>query len=68
MGFGMSPFLQEQICRLGSKLTFSESEEEFEKLLGVDVNIKQIERVCHKYGNAVDSLDRESSYQDRNLL
>ncbi|MCP4178366.1 MAG: hypothetical protein GY756_11420 [bacterium] len=64
MNFGISPLLQEHMCRIGSKLTFSDSEEEFGEMFEIDVNAKQIERVCHKYGEVIDHIDWEQSYKD----
>lgn len=64
MGFGISPYLQEQVCRVGSKLVFSEAEEEFDKLLGLSINAKQVERVCHCYGEKLEDIDWEMAYQD----
>jgi hypothetical protein len=46
-GFKISPYLQGQMCRLGSKMTFEESEEELTLLLGIKANAKQVERLCH---------------------
>jgi len=64
MNFGISAFLQEHMCRIGSKITFKESEEEFKNLLGINLNAKQIERVCHKYGELLNQVNWEQSYRD----
>jgi hypothetical protein len=64
MGFHISPFLQEHMCRLGSKLVFSEASEEFWKFLEIDISDKQIERVCHCYGEEIDKIDWKNAYSD----
>jgi len=56
-GFKISAYLQEQMCRIGSKLTFEESEEELNELLDIQTNAKQIERLCHHYGEALNQID-----------
>ena len=56
-GFKTSAYLQEQMCRLGAKMTFEESEEELNELLGLSINGKQIERLCHHYGEALNQID-----------
>jgi len=64
MGFGISPRLQEHMCRLGSKLTFAEGSEEFRQFLDIDISDKQIERVSHCYGEKLEELDWENAYCD----
>ena len=64
MGFKISPVLQEHMCRLGSKLPFDESSGELTKLLRVETNAKQIERLCHCYGEKLDEIDWEEAYSD----
>ncbi|HBK83282.1 MAG TPA: hypothetical protein DDZ41_06745 [Flavobacterium sp.] len=39
------------MCYVGQLLVFEEAEEAVNILTGVGFNAKQIERVCHKYGN-----------------
>jgi hypothetical protein len=62
MSFKISPILQESICRLGSKLTFREASEELTSLLRISVNAKQVERVCHCYGEQIDLIDWKQAY------
>ena len=62
MGFKISPVLQESICRVGSKLTFRESSEELTALLRIEINAKQVERICHCYGEQIDQIDWEQAY------
>lgn len=64
MGFQISPCLQEHMCRLGSKLVFSEASEEFWQFLEIDLSDKQIERVCHCYGEKLNELDWENANSD----
>lgn len=64
MGFKISPLLQEHMCRIGAKLPFEEASEELTLLLGIDVNAKQIERLCHRYGEQIDQVDWQLSHQD----
>lgn len=64
MGFHISPCLQEHICRLGSKLVFAEASEEFWQFLELDISDKQIERVCHCYGEKIDEIDWNNAYSD----
>lgn len=59
MGFKISPLLQETMCRIGSRLPFEEACEELNLLLGLGANAKQIERVCHSYGEGLDQIDWE---------
>ena len=60
--FQMSAYLQEIICLVGQSVVFSEGSMLLEKLAGVSVNAKQIERVCHHYGEQLEeySLDQEA--------
>lgn len=64
MGFKISPVLQEHICRLGSKLPFEEAASELSLLLRIDINAKQVERLCHCYGQELDNIDWSESYSD----
>jgi hypothetical protein len=52
------------MTRIGSKLVFEESREELELLLGIDMNAKQVERVCHYYGNLLDQIEWREAYSD----
>jgi hypothetical protein len=61
-GFKISAYLQEQLCRLGSKMTFEESEEELNQLLGIRANAKQVERLCHHYGEALEHINWREAY------
>lgn len=63
-GFQISPLLQEHMARIGSKLVFEEASEELELLLGVDMGAKQIERVCHHYGELIEQIEWQEAYSD----
>jgi hypothetical protein len=64
MGFKISPFLQEKMCRAGSRLPFEEAAETLCGLLPVAVNAKQVERLCHCYGEELDNIDWREAYSD----
>jgi len=55
--------MQELLCYLGQELVFSEASKMLLKLTGVDLNAKQIERVCHYYGEAIDQFYKSDKYQ-----
>ena len=63
-GFKISAYLQEEMCRTGAKMTFEESEEELNELLGIETNAKQIERLCHYYGDHLGQIDWREVYSD----
>jgi hypothetical protein len=50
----MSPYLQETACYLGQSLPFDEGSEMLYKLTGCELSDKQIERVSHFYGQAIE--------------
>ena len=52
------------MTRLGSKLVFEEASEELELLLNIDMNAKQIERVCHYYGELIEQIEWREAYSD----
>ncbi len=54
---GISSLAQETMCYIGQHLVFSEAEEVINSLTGAGVNAKQIERVCHKYGQWIEDGD-----------
>ena len=55
----ISSFAQETMCHMGQHLVFKEAEEVINGLTGADINAKQIERICHHYG---DSLEQQQLY------
>jgi hypothetical protein len=52
------------MARIGSKLVFEEASEELESLLGIDMGAKQIERVCHHYGELIEQVEWKEAYSD----
>ena len=67
-GFKISAYLQEQMCRLGSKMTFEESEEELNTLVGITSNAKQIERLCHHYGETLTQTNWRKVYSEESHI
>ena len=45
------------LCFLGQQYVFAEGEETLKRLKGVEINAKQIERVCHHYGALIEEED-----------
>ncbi len=63
-GFRMSSYYQELACLLGQALPFDEASILVEKLIGQSLSDKQIERLCHHYGEALEELaDQEPVHQ-----
>ena len=60
----ISARLQEHMCRLGAKLTFEESAEELNTFMAIEANAKQVERLCHHYGEVLESIDWRGCYND----
>jgi len=54
---GISSFAQETMCYIGQHLVFRDAEELINNLTGAGVNAKQIERVCHQYGQWIENQD-----------
>ena len=46
--------MQETMCYIGQLLVFEEAEQVVNTLSGSNINAKQIERVCHFYGNSLE--------------
>jgi len=66
----ISSLAQETMCYIGQHLVFSEAEEVINNLTGASVNAKQIERVCHQYGQWIEGamyLTREESWKESKL-
>jgi hypothetical protein len=51
---GVSQLLQELACYVGSELVFDKASEALLKIGGVDLCDKQIERICHHYGQKLE--------------
>lgn len=52
--FNISAYLQDQMCFMGQQQVFDEASESFLRLLGIEVSDKQIERICHYYGEKLE--------------
>lgn len=50
----ISSYAQETMCYIGQHLVFKEAQEVINSLTGSDINAKQIERVCHHYGQSLE--------------
>lgn len=55
----ISSLAQETMCYIGQHLVFRDAEEVINNLTGAGVNAKQIERICHKYGQWIEDVDNE---------
>jgi len=47
------------MCYLGQQLVFEDASETFHRMWKIKVNAKQIERVCHHYGEQVEEKQRK---------
>ena len=54
---GVSRYAQETICYMGQHLVFKEAEEVLQRLSGCAIDAKQIERLCHSYGQWLEEQD-----------
>lgn len=59
--FQMSAYLQERVCLVGQSVVFAEGSMLLDKLAGIEVNAKQIERVCHHYGQQLEEASQDES-------
>jgi len=59
LGFKMTPYWQEQCVYMGQQEVFEQGSATLEKLTGQDVSAKQIERMCHAYGQLLDTDEIE---------
>jgi hypothetical protein len=73
----ISSYTQEILCYVGQQAVFEEAQALLSKLLGVEINAKQIERVCHYIGEEIEKGDksiietqihREYSLEEKNQL
>lgn len=58
-GMNISSLAQETMCYIGQQLVFAEAEQVINHLSGAAVNAKQIERVCHHYGQALEDENQQ---------
>ena len=59
----MSAYLQEVSCWVGQQEVFDRSSEALSKLLQVKVTDKQVERLCHHYGQALEDQQAQALKQ-----
>lgn len=59
----MSRYLQDRICYIGQNQVYEESRQTLKEMLGVDVSEKQIERVCHCYGQLLEDVAAEDRWE-----
>lgn len=52
--FRITPYAQEVLCYLGQQKVYAEASETLNLLKGVDICSKQIENVCHYYGELLE--------------
>lgn len=57
----MSPYLQTKVSYVGQKEVFSEGAESLLELAGIEVTAKQIERVCHHWGEQIEPILEQAS-------
>ena len=50
----------QQMCYMGQQQVFDEASESFSRLLGIGVSDKQIERVCHYYGEKLEEKQQQA--------
>lgn len=55
--FAISSYTQELMCYTGQHLVFAAARNVIQTFLGIDINAKQIERICHKYGQWIEEED-----------
>lgn len=55
-GFRTTAYLQDLACYVGQSLPFDEGSEVLAKLAGINLTDKQIERISHHYGEALEGL------------
>lgn len=57
-GFGISVKLQENLCLLGQSEVFEDGSALLEKLLGLNMSAKQIQRVSESYGSLIEEKEQ----------
>lgn len=50
----ISSYAQETMCYMGQHLVFKDAEEVINTLTSANINAKQIERICHLYGESLE--------------
>lgn len=57
--FFFGNYMKELLCLVGQQLVFEEASEMIHQLIGITVNAKQIERLCHHYGEKLEEQQQE---------
>lgn len=52
--FRISPYARQVLCYLGQQKVYAEAEKELQMLKGIHISAKQIENVCHYYGEKLE--------------
>ena len=63
--FFISGFMAETMCYVGQQMVYEEAAESLKILTGTEVNGKQIERVCHHYGQKIEEGEQSISARYR---
>ena len=58
--FKISAYMQNLMCYTGTELVFTDASVMIEKMKGVSVTAKQIERVCHCYGERIEESQQQA--------
>lgn len=66
-GFGISVKLQENLCLLGQSEVFEDGSALLEKLLGLNISAKQIQRVSESYGALIEEKEQNSIAREEGL-
>jgi hypothetical protein len=64
--FRITSYLQDQVCFVGQKETFEEGSETIERMMGIDVSNKQIQRVSEHYGQGLEDATKEQIEEAKN--
>lgn len=62
--FRMTSYLQENVCFVGQKETFEEGSETLQKLMGIEVSNKQIQRIGEHYGQCLEEAIEQQVKED----
>lgn len=55
----MSSYAQELSCYVGQQMVFAEASDLLDVMKGLDINAKQIERICHIYGGHLEEQEEK---------
>lgn len=66
-GFGISTKLQENLCLLAQSEVFEDGSALLEKLLGLNMSAKQIQRVSESYGALIEEKEQNSIANEEGL-